>query len=370
MNVQRFIVVAVVTCCCAQIVTAATPFSTKRLASVAAAVGVTVSDGAFMGIADDSTWTYRGRPLHVRTNAFGEVSHVGYCLFSRQLVDSYRPVELLDFLERYALELDLSLDGRTPAARMAIDKVICVDGTPAMLTEVTPESPFTVEVIERRMFRVGWTLGGRRLCLTFPADCQLMFGADATELEDIFERNLKRTEPLDEKKALDQWSEAKVFSSGDDKVLEGGQYLSRMIRADLYMTGDGSHISLIADSRKPLQTVTNLLLTGIAAKPTLLDLTVNRYGYSSTKINVTLQQFVALCRNEGCQLYVGVKTHTADEITATIFALNSKLAYNHVLSVRFPLGLLDGEYDLVEATAYAYIPLQNVTEDFFIKDLK
>lgn len=369
MNPLRHIAVAV-SMACAVTAAAATPFSTRRLASVAAATGVTVADGAFICMDDDSTWTYRGRPLRVRTNAFGEVSNVGYRLFCRQLAEDYRPVELLDFLERYALELDLCLDGRTPAARMAIDKVVCTSGNVTMLAEVGPETPFSVEEIERRMFRVCWTLGGRRLSLTLPADCQLILGADATELEDIFERNLKRTEPLAESEALGQWSGAKVFRSGDDTVLEGGQYLSKMIRADLYMTGSGSRRRPVADSRKPVQTVTNLLLTGLAAKPTPLDLTVNRYGYSSTKADVTLQQFVALCRNEGCQLYVGVKTHTPDEVTATIFALNSKLAYNHVLSVRFPLSLLNGEGGPAGATAYAYIPLQNVTEDFFIKDLK
>ena len=65
-----------------------------------------------------------------------------------------------------------------------------------------------------------------------------------------------------------------------------------------------------------------------------------------------------------------MKTHTDKELTATIFALNTKLAYSHVLSIRLPLGMLSGGDGAAEATAYAYIPLQNVTEDFFTKDLK
>lgn len=354
----------------AAIAAASPPFATKRLARIAAAAGVNVPEGAVIGMADDSTWTYRGRRLRVRTNAFGEVSHVGYRLFDSRMADAYRPMELLDFLERYALELDLRLDGREPVARMAIDKVACVGGTAAMLSEVGPGVPFTVEEIERRMFRVGWTVGGRRLTLTFPADCQLVLGANAAELEDIFERNVRRAEPLADSVALAPWAAAKTYRAGGYVVAEGGQYLSKLIRADLYLAEGKAGARPLADPRKPVQTATNLLLTGIAERPTPLRLTVNRYGYSSTKADVTLQQFVAMCLGEGCRLYVGVKTHTDKELAATIFALNTKLAYNHVLSIRLPLSLLSGGEGVAEATAYAYIPLQNVTEDFFTKDLK
>lgn len=86
-------------------------------------------------------------------------------------------------------------------------------------------------------------------------------------------------------------------------------------------------------------------------------------------MNVTLQQFVNLCYAEDCKLYVGIKNYDKENVSATVFALNNKLAYNHVLSVNFPLVILDGGDGKVEATVYAYIPLQNVTEKFFIQDL-
>ena len=45
------------------------------------------------------------------------------------------------------------------------------------------------------------------------------------------------------------------------------------------------------------------------------------------------------------------------------------MAYNHVLSVSIPLNILDGKEEKINATVYAYIPLQNVTEKFFTQDI-
>ncbi len=350
--------------------TAAPPYATKRLARIADAVGLHVPDGVVMGMDDDTTWNYRGKQLRVRTNAFGEVSHVGYKLFSRQVIEAYRSLALLNFLERYALELDLRLDGRSPSQRLSLDKVVCIEGNMELLAQVKENTPFSIEEIERRMYHVGWKLGNHKVSLTFPANCQLILGADARELEDIFERNIRRTEPLSDKEALAPWSSAKTYQSDGNIIAEGGQFLSKLIRSDLYFTKQKDARYLLTDPRRPIQATSNLLLTGISNQPTPLKLTLNRYGYRTTQSDVTLQQFVSLCHKEGDRLYVGVKTHAGQSVKATLFALNNKLAYCHVLSVEIPLGLLSGKDEVIKGTAYVYIPLENVTEDFFTKNLK
>lgn len=345
-------------------------FATKRLASIASAAGLNLPFAMVVGTCNDTAWAYKGRSLRVCTNAFGEVSHIGYRMFDRSLLDSCASKAVRLFIERYALELDLRLDKRDARARMAFDKVVCGQGNVAMLADVTPQTPFTMEEIERRMHRIRWNIGDQTLSLTIPADCQLIMGADAVELEDIFERNLKRMQKTANRDAIDGLLQGKRPSFTGQFIINGGEYLNKLIRSDLYIVAKNGENTIMIDSRKPVRSVSNILLTGVFDREIPMRLTVNRYGYKSTQADVTLQQFVNLCREEGCRLYVGIKEHGKESIKATVFALNSSLAYNHVLSVDFPLTLLDGGNGVVKATAYAYIPLQNVTEKFFTQDLE
>ena len=92
---------------------------------------------------------------------------------------------------------------------------------------------------------------------------------------------------------------------------------------------------------------------------------INKYGYKSSELNTTLQQFLAYCIEEGCTLYFGIKTSGDSRLTGTLFARNDALGYNHVMSVVFPTDIISGGNSKVASTLYAYIPLHNVTEKFF-----
>ena len=201
-----------------------------------------------------------------------------------------------------------------------------------------------------------------------PADCQLILGANAVELETIFERDLKRVVPS----AFDcNWAEEDVSLSDDGlSVANPGSYLSDEIKSDLYLQKKEGKWALITDVEHSIESIKNILLTGCFMRDIAMALTMDRYGYRKTLLSITLQQFVEYCRLDGCVLYVGIKTHTADNVTATIFALNNELGYNHVLAVNFPTGILSGRQNSITGTSYVYIPLQNVTEDFFMQKMK
>ncbi len=363
---RRIAIILMIVAACAQIAPAANSYHTRRLADIARAAGLSLPEGMAAGMCDDSTYTFSGRPLRVRTNSFGDISHIGYRLFSPQLIEAYGASPIFDFIERYLLELDLRLDGRTPAARMDIDKVVCAAGDIGMLHSMATDASFSIESITRRMYRLKWTKGSQTLSLTIPADYQLMTGADAIELENIFERDLQRLIPISGDDVINDWRNAKVARSGDMLIVDGGTFMSEMIRGDIYLTERHGRRSLVTDASKARQSVANIMLTGIYNRTIPLDLTIDRYGYKSSKATVTVQQFVDYCLAEGCRLYFGIKTHDKERLTGTLFALNEKMAYNHVLSIDFPTSILKGSDNAtVKGTAYVYIPLQNVTEKFF-----
>ena len=54
-------------------------------------------------------------------------------------------------------------------------------------------------------------------------------------------------------------------------------------------------------------------------------------------------------------------------MSATLFAVNTKLAYCHTLSLIVPYSVLQGN-SIMAGTLYAFTPLQNVTENFFMNN--
>lgn len=295
---------------------------------------------------------YRQRPLRLGVDAQGELAHIGYRLFPDSSFDEAGDFYFLQlFLERYFLELDLQLDGCSPVDRLAWDQVQCLEGELEWRHRVDWTTPCEMHFLERRGYRVVWTLGTGKMEWFVPADCQLLLGADAVELENRLAHRLKRVvaEPFRELEPLLPRS-----------------FLSPAIRNDLYYRHGDRKGELIVGPENPVVSVKNLLLTGWFERPIPMDLTLDHYGYRTSRLEVTLQQYLTFCRHEGARLYVGVKQVSPEKISATLFALNGRLGCSHVLSVEFPTSILSGADERLQARLYAYIPLQNVTESFFM----
>ena len=367
---KRAYLIIIMTAALATFVNARSSFYTKLYAEIAKAIQLDLPDTLAACMNNDSTWYFKNKVIRVRTNAYGEVSHIGYKIFDNAIVEAYESKAILNFIERYVLELDLRLDGRTPADRMNLDKVVCSQGSINMFAKIKTDTPFTLEERERRMYRLKWSLKGKDLCLTIPADYQLLLGANAIELEDIFENEVKRTVSRSADDIIDELGRVDVSKDGNFLVAQSDKYLSEMIRSDIYLIENNGKIEPLIDARNPLQSIRNIMLTGFFYKDIPLSMTLNRYGYKSSKSDITLQQFVTHCLNDGCKLYFGVKERTEYCVKGTLFALNKANAYNHMLSVEFPVSVLNEGSGSVKGTAYVYIPLQNITEIFFTEGFK
>lgn len=348
-------------------------FHNALLQQMAKATALSLPDSLGVMIDNDSTWQYKGRQLRVRTNALGDVSHIGYKLFHNEIVALYDNQALFDFLERYFLELDLRLDGKSTVQRMDVDRVVVKEGNLTLMARVKDTAPLSINYTPRRKYAVTWQVNGRPLTLSFPTDCQLMLGSNAIELENVFVRDVQRMPQLvDMGEALAPWAQVHEESSGQLKQKNYGTYLSHLIGSRIYLRMHDSQWQPDVSPRSPIRSACTLMLTGVSNKPIPLDLVINRYGYRSEKVRVTLQQLLAYFRSEGSRVYIGIKERTNDQLIGTLFVLNEKLGANHVLPFTFPLSILSGDISVpLKATLYAYIPLQNVTEKFFeINDYK
>ena len=348
-------------------------YRTERLRQIAAALSLRLPTD-LKSEADLGTVANRGgKEIYATTNAYGEVSHIGYRLFAPELVAHYQNEPLFHFIERYLLELDLRIDGKTADVRMDVDQVVFTRGTTAILRTLTPTTNFSfdMEEIRNRFYRLTWTFGSENkdVSLVIPANCQLIIGANAVELEQMAVRDIQRAVAMSRKDILGRWAEAKGFRGEHALVLDGGAYMSRYIRGDLYVSEAEGRNHPICTSSQPMQSVSNLMLTGIADKEFPLALTMNRYGGKRDQLNVTLSQYIAFCLAEGCKLYFGVKKQTDTELTGALFAYNQRFAYTHLLDVTFPLSLLSGQSgERIRCMAYVYIPTKLLDDRLFTQD--
>lgn len=347
------------------IVNAKTAFYTERLKTIAEVADFHIPDTLGKSVVIDSLCLYKGRPIRIKTNIFGDISHIGYRIFDRNFSDSSGSmVTFYDFIERYFLELDLEIGQKKTNERIFLDKVVCSRGNMGMRHMVTENTGFNVHHVGRRGYKVQWFLDRDTLELIVPADCQLILGANAIELEQIFERDVKRLVPKPY-----QWSDEELPILNDQHgVIHSGSYLSGEIRSDLYCYRQKDSLKLVVDPDYPIESIKNILLTGHFMRDISMALTIDQYGYKKSRAGITLQQYIEYCRMEGCTMYVGIKTQTENRVTATMFALNNELGYNHVLAVDFPVGILAGKPISIMGIAYVYIPLQNVTEKFFMQE--
>lgn len=350
---------------------AAPSFYTRCLERLSTALNLNLPDSLGVNVDNDSTWQFRGKTLRIRTNMLGDVSHIGYKLFDTQWAAGHAARPLLDFIERYALEQDVprkDIDKEEEAARK---RLTFIEGNASMIAQRTPEMGCVIDEVERRRYTVSWEKNNQKVCMVIPADYQLFLGTDAVELEHIFERDVQRmsAEPVEDE-WQEMWKNATRSRADSVWIISKGCYLSNQIRSDLYLQGSETDMKLLLDSSKPLRSVSNVLLTGCFHRSIPMQLTIDKYGYLKSEIEVTLQQLLAYFRAENCMLYLGVKSRTNEKASVTLFAVNVKMAYNHTISLEFPFHILEGGEDKVKGKIYVYTPLQNITEKFFIENLK
>ncbi|MBO6144711.1 MAG: hypothetical protein J6O54_05605 [Prevotella sp.] len=349
---------------------AATPYHTTLLERIVKASGITVADSLPNNTRIDSVAIVRSKPVYMLTNQWGEVEHIGYSLFNQGLTKYNENEKIFRFVERYLLELDLRLDEVGMQERMHIDQVTLVKGSLDVLRQVTPQTNIALnfEEIKRKMFRLTFTLDKNEVVLTIPADRQLLLGANSIELEQMVLRDLPRMMSLTGENMIQDWSGASVSSAGKTLIVKGGIYMSNAIRGDLYLTVKRGKRQLICSPSSATRSISNIMLTGIFPKELPVKFELNEYSNKRDTLDVTLQQWIAYGKGEQCKFYFGVRSRTKDVLKGTLFAYNEKLAYTHMLTVDFPLDILKGADTPIRATAYVYIPLQHIADDFFIEE--
>ena len=291
----------------------------------------------------------------------GMVSFIGYMLFSEEMkAMAHSPI--LDFLERYFLQLDYPQADRSPNKMLREDRVKFEIGSLELVATLNADCTFSYGY-ELNRYVATWSREGQPiLSVSFPANHELISGENKIESEQFVETDIRVSQlgPLKpvNKDLLTSTLQKNYF------IKPGSTYLNKHLTSDLYYQQIDSVFSLICNESHPLESAANMMLS--SDNPLSFNLKIKQimYGYKKKFFDIPLRNWIAYCQNNGCELYFGAESLDQEMIKASVIAVNNAEKYNHVLFVIIPLKAISQGSGDIEAQLETFIPMQNVTNLF------
>ncbi len=276
----------------------------------------------------------------------GIIDHIGRQLFSDEL-RSHSRMPVLDFLERYFLQLKYPPKVKTANMMTRDDEFFFVTGTLSTVDRIQPSDDFTYDY-DRHHYHATWNRDGKTLLsVYFPVEYELISGENKIEAENNLMADVQRT-PV-------------PTTIEQANLIENATYLSKDFSNRLYRANG----ELVISKRHPVESAANMMLSLEAAKDYSINITQICYGFKKTTFSVPLQQWIAFCRNHGCELYFGVENISDDSrVEAVVLAVNEQENYNHVLTVSVPAQAIEQRRGMVDARLYPYVPVHNMSDLF------
>lgn len=338
----------------------ATDFATKRLQSIAQCL--TLTDLEQLNNQTSYNYQYRNQKLVVRANRYGEIEHIGLALFPEEM-RKLVPSPIYDFLERNLLERQLpNLDGELQH-KLKGEHLTFVVGNANTVFSFNGNEQFSEEHVDLKKYRVTWTRNDHEvLKISFDMDIELLSGCNAIELEEQFLRRLKRYTSTELPDDIDLFP-----TSGNSFVAQGDSFLIREMRNDLYFERDTKGWHLFDNPETPSKMLPNLMLSTHFSACTMLDLTIDKYGYGTDKTTVSYKKLLSMAIEDGCMPYFGIKERKDDgSYTGTVMLVNRRGGYVHMLSTLIPAETINNRGDgILSGRLYVYIPMHNVSDHFF-----
>lgn len=294
----------------------------------------------------------------------GEIENIGLSLFADEMRGAGNGL-LLDFIERYALQLRMPQPDKTASLMMRDDGVVFSHGSAATFSTLKTTDAFNYTKQLGR-YSCSWQRGGQTVLeLSFPAEYQLLCGENKIDVDQRLERDLMLTLVGDttfvqpDKASLQPTSQQQFFIS------RGGTYLDNRLSADTYYERlDNGKFRLLANASLPAESAANMMLRTATPGSYTLDIEQSLYGYETKRMSVPLKQWIAYCQQSGCQLYFGVEATKTDSVRAMLLAVNNTADYNHLLTFTVPLAVIDNQQGVIEAQLYSFVPMHNVRNLF------
>ncbi len=295
--------------------------------------------------------------IALQQEAFAQRLH----LFSDEFKKDY-PSVVYDFLERYLFEADsLVRKGVDIQQKLHDDKVMFLKGTPSAARNITPATPFSLNNVESKYYKVGWTdaKGNTILSLAFPMQYELLLGKPKVELEKTVKDEICAAKGFQPNVP----SETNTIKTDDGCLMTQpveNYYVNSLNTATYYHKVKGT-LQPVFDKADKWHSAANLFLGCIAcANPYTVYVEQNVYGFKKQTFTMKLSQWLAYCQAMKLKLFFTIEEEREDGLKALLIAQSDDLKFNHMMSIIIPDNFVSNPKAMLKASLNAYIPTQNV----------
>ena len=192
--------------------------------------------------------------------------------------------------------------------------------------------------------------------ISFPLKTELLLGMDKPELEAFFVKEVMSFRKKTPERIPDNLSRI------DENlyVSENGFFESKAIQNTSFFRKRLFAYHPVWETESPTESVMTLLTAFTGGRQFQVHLLLYGYGYTSTKVDIPLEQLLGYCMESGCTPYVGVESNGKDMIVASLFMVNLPLGYCHTFKFTIRKGLLGSKEGVMDATAYTFTPIHNI----------
>lgn len=299
------------------------------------------------------------------------VTHIGFQLFDRVILDGNSDAQFFHFVERYLLELmlldenDLQAKLRQQRVRLnseihpldlsfreLIDKVLAEPGLVSSVQVSRNKNRYSV---------ICYKDGQKLLWVNFPANRELITSFTKLEAEQAlflrfgsFLTSSKEECAIDEED-LQAYQDSLFHTSGDI-------YINEEFVSTAFYKKQGAAYKAVIDDAYPVESAYNLFNAQHADSTLTAKVLFSLYAGETTSYELPLCHLSNFLRQEGCQIYTGIKKLTRTNLESTVMAVNPVLGYHHMLIVSTNRDILvSPDKRIINVKMYCYIPMHNVT---------
>lgn len=304
----------------------------------------------------------------VESDRFGEVYHIGFRLFARDLLEQ-SPSPVYRFAERYLLQLYLLKSQEELNAKLKEDKVhlrffaqqgAMREKLQQALASLQRELPFIITT-DNSHYTLLWRQEGKSLfMMSFPIQYELLWGMNKIECENKLQQRVHAIRPnTNESFALPD--ETMLTKQQNDCLRSVGEwYELEEVNTDTYYQRTEKGLKPVMDSTYPLESTHNLF-TILHGATLQVNVTLKRYGGQKTNFEVPLGQLLTFSEAEGCETYVGIEQMDQKQVLGCLILINRSMGYNHVGYFTLPIkALTSGSRDALTLELFSYVPTHNL----------